>query len=68
MRLMNANADPAVTSELSQPSQLSGEFIAFASALGVLRFGEFKTKAGRLSPYFFNAGLFSCLLYTSRCV
>jgi orotate phosphoribosyltransferase len=25
---------------------------------GVLRFGEFKTKAGRLSPYFFNAGLF----------
>jgi orotate phosphoribosyltransferase len=27
--------------------------------LGVLRFGEFKTKAGRLSPYFFNAGLFS---------
>jgi orotate phosphoribosyltransferase len=27
-------------------------------AAGVLRFGEFKTKAGRLSPYFFNAGLF----------
>ena len=27
-------------------------------APGVLRFGEFKTKAGRLSPYFFNAGLF----------
>ena len=26
---------------------------------GVLKFGEFKTKAGRLSPYFFNAGLFS---------
>jgi orotate phosphoribosyltransferase len=25
----------------------------------VLRFGEFKTKAGRLSPYFFNAGLFN---------
>ncbi len=59
MRLMNANADPAVNSELCQPRQLSGEFIAFASALGVLRFGEFKTKAGRLSPYFFNAGLFN---------
>ena len=59
MRLMNANADLAVTSELSKPSQLSREFIAFACALGVLRFGEFKTKAGRLSPYFFNAGLFS---------
>ena len=37
----------------------SGEFIAFAVDTGVLRFGEFKTKAGRLSPYFFNAGLFS---------
>ncbi|MEZ5614722.1 MAG: orotate phosphoribosyltransferase [Rhodocyclaceae bacterium] len=37
----------------------SGEFIAFAVETGVLRFGEFKTKAGRLSPYFFNAGLFN---------
>lgn len=37
----------------------SRDFIAFACAQGVLRFGEFKTKAGRLSPYFFNAGLFS---------
>lgn len=36
----------------------SREFIAFACERGVLRFGEFKTKAGRLSPYFFNAGLF----------
>ena len=35
------------------------EFIAFAIAQGVIRFGEFKTKAGRLSPYFFNAGLFN---------
>ncbi len=33
-------------------------FIEFAIAEEVLRFGEFKTKAGRLSPYFFNAGLF----------
>lgn len=37
----------------------SHDFIAFACAKGVLRFGEFKTKAGRLSPYFFNAGLFN---------
>jgi orotate phosphoribosyltransferase len=37
----------------------SREFIAFACDKGVLRFGEFKTKAGRLSPYFFNAGLFN---------
>jgi orotate phosphoribosyltransferase len=35
------------------------EFIAFAIEKEVLRFGEFKTKAGRLSPYFFNAGLFN---------
>jgi orotate phosphoribosyltransferase len=35
------------------------EFIDFALARGVLLFGEFKTKAGRLSPYFFNAGLFN---------
>jgi orotate phosphoribosyltransferase len=33
-------------------------FIRFALAQNVLRFGEFKTKAGRMSPYFFNAGLF----------
>ena len=34
------------------------EFVRFAVESGVLRFGEFRTKAGRLSPYFFNAGLF----------
>jgi len=34
-------------------------FIRFAIEAGVLRFGEFRTKAGRLSPYFFNAGLFN---------
>lgn len=53
MAAMNASAEPVAASELSR------EFIAFACELGVLRFGEFKTKAGRLSPYFFNAGLFS---------
>ena len=35
------------------------EFLAFALARDVLRFGEFITKAGRQSPYFFNAGLFN---------
>ena len=35
------------------------QFIEFALKANVLRFGEFKTKAGRLSPYFFNAGLFN---------
>jgi len=39
-------------------ANFSRDFIAFACAKGVLRFGEFKTKAGRLSPYFFNSGLF----------
>lgn len=34
------------------------EFIKFAVEQQVLRFGEFITKAGRASPYFFNAGLF----------
>jgi len=38
--------------------KLAQEFVAFAVDCGVLRFGEFTTKAGRQSPYFFNAGLF----------
>ncbi|MBG6073312.1 orotate phosphoribosyltransferase [Polaromonas sp. CG_9.7] len=37
---------------------LAQEFVQFAVESGVLRFGQFKTKAGRMSPYFFNAGLF----------
>ncbi len=36
----------------------SRDFIALACNKGVLRFGSFITKAGRNSPYFFNAGLF----------
>lgn len=35
------------------------EFLDLALELGVLRFGEFTLKSGRLSPYFFNTGLFS---------
>lgn len=41
-----------------EKKQVAQEFVRFALESGVLRFGEFKTKAGRLSPYFFNAGLF----------
>jgi len=48
------NKDQATTGH----SALAQEFIQFAVASGVLRFGQFKTKAGRISPYFFNAGLF----------
>ena len=40
-------------------SNFRKEFIAFCIDCGVLRFGQFKTKAGRMSPYFFNAGLFN---------
>ena len=40
-------------------SDVRKEFIAFCIESGVLRFGQFKTKAGRMSPYFFNAGLFN---------
>lgn len=35
------------------------DFLRFALECDVLRFGEFKTKSGRLSPYFFNSGLFN---------
>lgn len=45
-----------------QPSQktpdLQQEFIQYAIDCGVLRFGQFTLKSGRLSPYFFNTGLF----------
>jgi len=40
------------------PDDLAQQFVSFAVEAGVLRFGDFKTKAGRMSPYFFNAGLF----------
>ena len=51
---MPMKAAPAI----STADALALEFVQFAVDAGVLRFGEFKTKAGRLSPYFFNAGLF----------
>ena len=43
----------------TQRTDFTAQFIAFAIKKEVLRFGEFKTKAGRLSPYFFNAGEFN---------
>ena len=48
-----------MTNMPTQRTDFTAQFIAFAIKKDVLRFGEFKTKAGRLSPYFFNAGLFN---------
>lgn len=47
------------------PSQCN-EFVNFALNQGVLRFGKFKVKSGRMSPYFFNAGLFNSGASVSR--
>jgi orotate phosphoribosyltransferase len=49
------NAEPIVA---VPGDALALDFVKFSVDAAVLRFGEFKTKAGRLSPYFFNAGLF----------
>ncbi|HDL1725294.1 TPA: orotate phosphoribosyltransferase, partial [Mannheimia haemolytica] len=39
--------------------QYKHDFIEFALSRNVLKFGEFTLKSGRISPYFFNAGLFN---------
>jgi orotate phosphoribosyltransferase len=60
-KLLNLNKDfPMVTGHTPQTdtAALAQEFVQFSVDAGVLKFGEFKTKAGRMSPYFFNAGLF----------
>ncbi|HAF87934.1 MAG TPA: orotate phosphoribosyltransferase [Legionellales bacterium] len=41
------------------PEEFKKRFIQFAEDAGVLKFGTFTLKSGRISPYFFNAGLFS---------
>ena len=43
----------------AQSSATALDFVRFALNEGVLRFGSFKVKSGRISPYFFNAGLFN---------
>ena len=48
-----------MTTISTERTDFTAQFIAFAIKKEVLRFGEFKTKAGRRSPYFFNAGLFN---------
>jgi orotate phosphoribosyltransferase len=54
--------DPSMNAAAPSPAPVREdfrrEFVEFSIRAGVLRFGEFRTKAGRASPYFFNAGLF----------
>jgi orotate phosphoribosyltransferase len=44
---------------MADPVRTRTDFVRFSLRHGVLRFGQFKVKSGRLSPYFFNAGLFN---------
>jgi orotate phosphoribosyltransferase len=52
---MNTASAPAASADREA---FRREFVEFSIRAGVLKFGDFKTKAGRQSPYFFNAGLF----------
>ena len=66
LRLVNLNKDfPMVDVGVQTPEQgqLAQDFVRFAVESGVLRFGEFKTKAGRLSPYFSTP---DCLTMAAR--
>jgi orotate phosphoribosyltransferase len=56
--VLKNNAKVVGKHPMKQDPTLAHEFVQFAVEAGVLRFGEFRTKAGRISPYFFNAGLF----------
>lgn len=57
LRLVSLKKDFLMVTAGGQ-DRLAQDFVQFSVDSGVLRFGQFKTKAGRLSPYFFNAGLF----------
>lgn len=48
-----------MANSVSHPADFRHQFVEFAIQKDVLRFGEFKTKAGRMSPYFLNTGLFN---------
>src|SRR5690606_10593043 len=57
---MNDNAGfPSFIDFNMSDSSNRTQFVRFSLEQGVLRFGSFKVKSGRMSPYFFNAGLFN---------
>ena len=56
--MANVSPESPLMTTCPTDDDLARDFVHFAVQSGVLKFGEFKTKAGRLSPYFFNAGLF----------
>jgi orotate phosphoribosyltransferase len=53
------NVEKGIMMMSTRHDELAQAFVQFAIDAGVLRFGSFTTKAKRLSPYFFNAGLFN---------
>ncbi len=57
--LMTHLPPPSTALHNTERQALAQAFVAFAVHCGALQFGTFKTKAGRLSPYFFNAAAFS---------
>ena len=56
---MQATRENLAQGQRISDQKLAQEFVLFAVEAGALRFGEFTTKAGRQSPYFFNAGVFA---------
>lgn len=55
---------------MQQLQKYQSEFLEFVITQKILRFGEFKLKSGRISPYFFNAGLFNTgakIAFLARC-
>ena len=56
---MTAMTATTATTATTSTDTFRQDFLRFALECDVLRFGEFKTKSGRLSPYFFNSGLFN---------
>ena len=53
------SAQPSDATATTSNAATAVDFVRFALDCGVLRFGSFKVKSGRISPYFFNAGLFN---------